>query len=114
MPSAAARTSPRTSPERSSCKPLSPPAGRARGRGRDHRQVLEGVVFKFRTGVPWRDLPPPEPGTRRGPGPVSLPRRRQVPALPPPGQWSRSAGRHQHMTAVSPEPQPEYRRTRTT
>jgi transposase len=38
-------------------KSLLPPAGRARGRWRDHRQVLEGFVFKFRTGVPWRDLP---------------------------------------------------------
>ncbi|BAG16916.1 putative transposase [Streptomyces griseus subsp. griseus NBRC 13350] len=37
--------------------PLLPPAGRARGRWRDHRQVLEGIVFKFRTGLPWRDLP---------------------------------------------------------
>jgi len=24
---------------------------------RDHRQVLEGIVFKYRTGCPWRDLP---------------------------------------------------------
>ncbi|MER8226284.1 transposase [Streptomyces sp. NPDC094143] len=31
--------------------------GRVAGRWRDHRQVLEGIVFKFRTGVPWRDLP---------------------------------------------------------
>jgi transposase len=38
-------------------EPLLPPAGRARGRWRDHRQVLEGIVFKFRTGLPWRDLP---------------------------------------------------------
>ncbi len=37
--------------------PLLPPVGRARGRWRNHRQVLEGIVFKFRTGVPWRDLP---------------------------------------------------------
>ncbi len=33
-------------------EPLLPPAGRARGRWRDHRQVLEGIVFKFHTGVP--------------------------------------------------------------
>jgi transposase len=37
--------------------PLLPPADRARGRWRDHRQVLEGIVFTFRTGLPWRDLP---------------------------------------------------------
>jgi len=24
---------------------------------RDHRQVVEGVIFRFRTGVAWRDLP---------------------------------------------------------
>lgn len=24
---------------------------------RDHRQVLEGIVFRYRTGCPWRDLP---------------------------------------------------------
>ena len=24
---------------------------------RDHRQVLEGIVFRLRTGCPWRDLP---------------------------------------------------------
>ncbi|GAA2327927.1 hypothetical protein Scani_39590 [Streptomyces caniferus] len=28
--------------------PLLPPAVRARGRWRDHRQVLEGIVFNFR------------------------------------------------------------------
>jgi transposase len=24
---------------------------------RDHRQVLEGIVFRYRTGCAWRDLP---------------------------------------------------------
>jgi len=24
---------------------------------RDHRQVVEGVIFRFRTGIAWRDLP---------------------------------------------------------
>lgn len=24
---------------------------------RDHRQVVEGIIFRFRTGSPWRDLP---------------------------------------------------------
>src|SRR5512133_3086407 len=27
------------------------------GRWRDHRQVLHGILFRTRTGVPWRDLP---------------------------------------------------------
>jgi transposase len=24
---------------------------------RDHRQVVEGIIFRFRTGIAWRDLP---------------------------------------------------------
>jgi transposase len=27
------------------------------GRWRDHRQVLNSIVFRTRTGIPWRDLP---------------------------------------------------------
>jgi transposase len=27
------------------------------GRWRDHRQVLNGILFRTRSGVPWRDLP---------------------------------------------------------
>jgi transposase len=27
------------------------------GRWRDHRHVLNGIVFRVRTGIPWRDLP---------------------------------------------------------
>src|SRR3954467_9402530 len=27
------------------------------GRWRDHRQVVEAVAWRFRTGSPWRDLP---------------------------------------------------------
>ena len=38
-------------------EPLMPQAeGRSRPR-RDHRQVVEGSVFRYRTGVAWRDLP---------------------------------------------------------
>ena len=33
--------------------PQSPVWGRSR---RDHRQVLEGIVYRYRTGVAWRDL----------------------------------------------------------
>lgn len=34
------------------------PAGRCRGgQWRDHRQVLNGILWKVRTGAPWRDLP---------------------------------------------------------
>jgi transposase len=35
--------------------PVPSPAGGRRFR--DHRQVIEGIVFRYRTGVPWRDLP---------------------------------------------------------
>jgi transposase len=27
------------------------------GRWREHRQVLNGILFRVRTGIPWRDLP---------------------------------------------------------
>ncbi|MFE6133496.1 transposase [Streptomyces sp. NPDC056437] len=27
------------------------------GRRRDHRQVIDAIVFKYRTGTPWMDLP---------------------------------------------------------
>ena len=37
--------------------PLLPAAGQRNGRWRDHRQVLNGIVWKLRTGVPWRDIP---------------------------------------------------------
>jgi transposase len=32
-------------------------AGRRGGRWRDHRTVINGILWKLRTGVPWRDLP---------------------------------------------------------
>ncbi len=36
--------------------PLLPASGRG-GQWRDHRQVLNGILWKLRTGAPWRDLP---------------------------------------------------------
>jgi transposase len=33
------------------------PKSRGGGRWRDHRQVINGILFRVRTGVPWRDLP---------------------------------------------------------
>lgn len=34
------------------------PSGRRRGRPwNDHRLTLEGIIWRFRTGSPWRDLP---------------------------------------------------------
>ena len=39
-------------------EPLLPSSDGVRGRPfRDHRQVLEGIVFRYRTGCAWRDLP---------------------------------------------------------
>lgn len=39
-------------------EPLLPSSDGRRGRPfRDHRQVVEGVIYRLRTGVPWRDLP---------------------------------------------------------
>jgi len=38
--------------------PLLPSTAGHRGRPfRDHRQVVEGIVYRYRTGVAWRDLP---------------------------------------------------------
>jgi len=38
--------------------PLLPSShGRRGGQWRDHRQVMEGIAWRYRTGCPWRDLP---------------------------------------------------------
>ena len=39
-------------------EPLLPSSNGKRSRPfRDHRQVLEGIVFRYRVGCPWRDVP---------------------------------------------------------
>jgi transposase len=38
--------------------PLLPPDPRRGERWRDHRTVINGILWKLTTGVPWRDLPP--------------------------------------------------------
>ena len=39
-------------------EPLMPSSDGQRGRPfRDHREVIEGIVYRLRTGVAWRDLP---------------------------------------------------------
>lgn len=38
-------------------EPLLPTNGGRGQQWRDHRQVLNGILWKLRTGAPWRDLP---------------------------------------------------------
>ena len=38
-------------------KPLLPEGGRQGGRWNDHRRTINGVLYRARTGLPWRDLP---------------------------------------------------------
>ena len=39
-------------------EPLLPSSvGRRGGRWRNHRQVIEGIAWRYRTGSPWRDVP---------------------------------------------------------
>jgi len=41
----------------SSMESLLPRSGAHGGQWRDHRTVINGIVWKVRTGAPWRDLP---------------------------------------------------------
>ncbi|MFJ1793378.1 transposase [Kitasatospora griseola] len=53
-----AAEAPETSDEaRSVIGPLLRAPGRAGGRRCDHRQAVEAIVHKYRTGIPWRGLP---------------------------------------------------------
>ncbi|WP_307671711.1 IS5 family transposase [Streptomyces sp. V2I9] len=46
-----------TNREWSLLEPHLPPLGGRGGRWNDHRTVVNGMLFRIRTGVPWRDLP---------------------------------------------------------
>ena len=37
--------------------PLLPPNNRRGGQWQEHRRVINGILWKVRTGAPWRDLP---------------------------------------------------------
>ena len=38
--------------------PLMPSSDGSRGRPfQDHRRVVEGIIYRYRAGIPWRDLP---------------------------------------------------------
>ncbi|MFE5515804.1 transposase [Streptomyces sp. NPDC056529] len=39
--------------------PHLPASGRRGGRWNDRREVLNGILFRARTGIPWRDFPEP-------------------------------------------------------
>ncbi|MBT2542860.1 transposase [Streptomyces sp. ISL-44] len=43
--------------ERERLQPFLPVSNRRCGRWRDHRQVIDGILHRVRTGVQWRDLP---------------------------------------------------------
>ena len=43
--------------QRGGPSPFSSRVPSPRNRFREHRQVLEGIVYRFRTGIAWRDLP---------------------------------------------------------
>jgi transposase len=37
--------------------PLLPPNGQRGGQWQDHRTVINGILWRLRTGAPWRELP---------------------------------------------------------
>ncbi|MEU3743276.1 IS5 family transposase [Streptomyces sp. NPDC032198] len=45
-----------TNAEWARLEPHLPSAGRRGGRWNDHRTVVNGILFRVRTGIPWRDL----------------------------------------------------------
>lgn len=62
-------------------EPLLPVNGGRGGQWRDHRQVINGILYRLRTGIPWRDVP-----ERYGPHSTLSERHRQWSAD---GTWDR-------------------------
>ncbi|MFF9914865.1 IS5 family transposase [Streptomyces sp. NPDC013457] len=46
-----------TNAEWARLEPHLPTSGRRGGQWNDHRKVINGILFRVRTGIPWRDLP---------------------------------------------------------
>lgn len=46
-----------TNQEWARLKPYLPKSGQRGGRWVSHRRIINGILFRLRTGVPWRDLP---------------------------------------------------------
>src|SRR3954471_3827233 len=66
-------------------EPLLPATGGRGGRWRDHRQVINAILWQAKTGVPWRDLP-----ERYGPWKTAHERLRSgPPTAPGSGSWPR-------------------------
>ncbi|MEU5840207.1 IS5 family transposase [Streptomyces diacarni] len=77
-------------------EPLLPVNGRPGGQWADHRRVINGVLFRARTGVPWPDLP-----ERYGPWQTVYERHRRWSAD---GTWQRILARLQiEADAVDPD-----------
>lgn len=52
------RTRPLTDEQWARLAPYLPCNARKVGRPfADHRRVIEGIIYRYRTGMPWRDLP---------------------------------------------------------
>ncbi|WP_443033576.1 transposase [Streptomyces sp. CA2R101] len=69
-------------------RPFLPVSNRRCGRRRDHRQVIDGILHRLRTGVQWRDLP-----ERFGPWKTVYERRRLWSADGPGGVCCSRSGR---------------------
>lgn len=75
-------------------RPFLPVSNRRCGRWRDHRQVIDGILHRVRTGVQWRDLP-----ERFGPWKTSTGTSRSTPPSSARISMRPLSGRIHHQTA---------------